>query len=546
MRLLFLLSLALPCFAAPAENVFRNGPADQRTSSFFRLASVNNGVSQEWGDEVVLAGTGRTITEMTVYTFGDFAAPTGNEKIRIRFYHQNGSFVGTPGKQAPNTLIWDSGFVPMKPGWRAQRIPVPSIVVPDRFTWTASFEGVTGLPLNRSGLSYFGPPTVGTSENWLWRRSNNNSPWSYQVSDWSNGSSAYGSLGVSFWADGPPTPIVFDTTTAATREFRFAPLVETGDDVVFEGEDRFFSTVSVEYVSDVTAPGGDERARLRIYDRIANDPFGLPGNPLFDSGLLPIDAAAGSHLFTAFPEMELPDDIIWTIEFAGVSQQPGDELSIHARTDPNPGASVPTFWAKESGVFSAYWFGDPTYDPTTWPSTAESFNHIIANFSAKFVADGPPTIIEHNSPPNLGPGISFTGVSENLLASDDVRWHLRPGVVFSTSLPPIALTMTHTLPQATASWIRFTLESRGTAGTIRQEIQVWNFVQQAWVTIEHLSSIAFGSAPDLVRTVDLGDPAALIGPANEVIVRVRWRSSGPVFAYPWNVGLDRAYVSFRP
>ncbi|MEO7454271.1 MAG: hypothetical protein ABIV13_05865, partial [Fimbriimonadales bacterium] len=451
----------------------------------------------------------------------------------------------TPGKQSPSTLIWDSGFLPMKPGWRAQRIAVPSVVVPDRFTWTASFEGVTGLPFNRCGLCYFGPPTVGGSDNWLWRRTNDTSPWSYQVTGWSNGSSAYGSLGVSFWADGPPAPAVFDSTLAESRGFLLAPVVETGDDVVFEGEGRFVSTAQIEYASDLTTPEGDEFARLRIYGRVDNDPFGIPGNVLFDSGFTPIDATIGRHLFSAFPEMLLPDDIIWTVEFSGTTQQPGNSISLAARTDPNPGASVPTFWAKESGVLSPYWFGDPTYDPTTWPSNAEGYNNIVANFSAKFIAEDPATIIEHENPV-LSPGVSFTGSGADLFASDDVRWHFRPGVVFSSSLPPIALAMNFTLPTAAASSLRFTIESRATAGTVRQEIQVWNFVQQTWVSLEHLPSIAFGAAPDLLRTLDLGETTAIIGPLKEVKVRVRWRSSGPVFAYPWNVGVDRVYVRYRP
>lgn len=545
MRLLIFILLALPCLAM-AENVFRNGPADQRTSSFFRLASVSNGVSQEWGDEVELAGTGRTISEMTVYTFGDFSAPTGEEKIRIRFYNQDGNFVGTPGKQAPNTLIWDSGFMPMKPGWRAQRIPVPAIVVPDRFTWTASFEGVTGLPFNRAGLCYFGPPTIGTSENWLWRRNNDMSPWSYQATAWTNGSSAYGSLGVSFYADGPPSPEIFDTTLAETRGFRLIHNEEAGDDVVFEGESRYVVEASVEYVSEVDVPQGDEQARLRIYDRVSDDPFGAPGSMLYDSGFLSIDASPGARLFSVDPDMELPDDIIWTIEFAGVTQQPGDQIGIRARTGPNPGASVPTFWAKQSGTFSAFWFGDPTYDPVTWPNTDEGYNHIIANFSAKFVTGSPFQVIEHSPPPILTPGVPVSGAPEDLLISDDVRWHLRPGVVFSTAQPPVVMQLKFEAPSATASALRFTVESRATAGSIGQEIQVWDFVQEAWVSLETLNSIAFGGSPDLVKTLDLGDPQSRIGPQNEVRVRARWRAIGPVFAYPWNVGIDRAYLSYRP
>ena len=546
MRSTIILLALLTSVAQAQENVFRNGPADQRTSSFFRVASVSGGVSQEWGDQVKLAGSGRTITEMTVYTFGDFGAPSGSEKIRIRFYDQTGGITGNPPKPGPGNLLWDSGFIPMKPGWRAQRIAVPSIVVPEVFTWSASFDGVTGLPFNRSGLCYFGPPTIGESGNWLWRRTNDTSPWNYQVTDWSNGTTAYGSLGVSFWAGGSPGPTIFDSTLSAYRQFNLTPEEELGDDVVFEGEGRHVATASVEYVSDIANVQGDEKARIRVYTRIDNDPYGTPGDLLYDSGFQPIDASVGEHLATVYPELLLPDDIIWTIEFSGTSQQAGDSLSLPAKTDPSIGASVPTFWVSKTSSFVPFWFGDPTYDPTSWPNTTFGYNSIVANFSAKFQADVPPTIIEHSPPAVLNPGVSFTGGDGSLAASDDVRWHLRPGVVFSTALPPIVLTFSYTLPQPTASSLRFVFESRATASTIRQEIQAWDFVVGAWETVDLVSSIAVGAQPDLVRTVPLADLPSLIGPANEVRLRTRWRLTGPVVAYPWNVGVDRVYLAFRP
>ena len=546
MRTTFILIASLAAQGYAQESVFRNGPADQRTSSFFRVATVSQGVSQEWGDEIKLAGTGRTITEMTVYTFGDFATPTGNERIRIRFYDQTGGVMGNPPKPSPNVLLWDSGFIPMKPGWRVQRIPVPSVVVPETFSWTASFDGVTGLPGNRSGLCYIGPPTIGESGNWVWRRANDTSPWSYQVSDWSNGTTAYGSLGVTIWADGTPGPVIFDSTQSAYREFNLVPMEELGDDVVFEGSDRHASTAQIEYVSDVATPQGDEKARFRIYDRDDSDAFGSPGNLLYDSGFQPIDASTGTHLATFYPEIQVPDDLIWTVEFSGTSQQPGDSLAVMAKTDPSVGASVPTFWVKKATTFVSYWFGDPTYDPKSWPNTTFGYNNIIANFSAKFVTDVAPTIIDHNPPATLNPGVTFSGGDASLAASDDVRWHMRPGAVFSTALPPTVLTFSYTLPQATASSLRFVIESRATANTVRQEVQVWNFGTGAWETVDLVPSLAVGSQPDLVRTIPLTDTANYIGPGNEVRVRSRWRLAGPVISYPWNVGVDRAFLAFRP
>ena len=531
--------------AFAGENVYRNGPADQRTSSFFRLASVNNGVSAEWGDQVTLAGTGRALTEMCVYTFGDFVPPSGVEKIRIRLYRNDGPPVGAPPKDTPGTILWDSGFIVMKPGWRAQRISIPSIVVPDTFTWTASFSGTTGMPFNRAGLCYFGPPTIGSSGNHLWRRLDDTSPWNYFVTDWTNGSSAYGSLGATFWAGGPEDKI-FDATLAETRGFRVTPTAEIGDDVIFEGEDRFISSATIEYVSEITSPQGDEKARVRIYSRDNTTSFGLPTTVLYDSGAQPIDATIGGHYLTVYPEMTLPDDVVWTVEFSGTSQTGTDKLTLPARTDPNPGASVPTFWYRETSGLTSYWFGDPTYDPTTWPSTDEGFNNIIGNFSAKFVADIPPIIVEHTNPPLLNPGIVFSGTSADLLISDDVRWVLRPGPVFSSSAPPIVIVFSHTLSDPQASSLRVTLESRVSANLIRQEIQFWNFNTNAWVLKDEVLAPPFGTQPDLVRTVDVGDPTSFVGPGNEVRVRTRWKAMGPVFAYPYNVALDREYISYRP
>lgn len=528
-----------------AENVYRNGPADQATSSFFRLATVTGGVSQQWGDQVTLAGTSRTITGMVVYTMGDFLTPTGNEKIRIRFYANDGREVGAQQLPEPETVLWDSGPVTMKPGWRAQYLPVPSIVVPDTFTWSATFEGTTGMPFNRAGLCYFGPPTVGTSGTFIWRK-DPGQDWTYQSSNWSNGATAYGSFGAAFWADGDPAPVVFDTTQAPTRAFRVTPTAEIGDDALLVGGNRFVSTAKIEYVSEVVAPQGDERARVRIYSRDETSSQGLPLAVLYDSGTVPIDASLGEHLFVVYPEMELPEDVVWTIEFFGVSQEAGDRLTLPARTDPSPGASVPTFWFRENGIMTAFWFGDPTYDPTSWPDNTFGYNNIIANLSAQFVADIAPTVIEHNTPPTLNPGQTSSGSPADLLLSDNVRWALVPGIVLNPSLPPIVVVFEHTLPTSTASSLRITLESRATAATMKQEIQAWNVSQNAWVTLDTLPFMVSGATPDMVRTVEIPNPADYIGANNLVRVRCRWRLTGPVLVLPWRVFLDREYLAYRP
>jgi len=542
-----LICLAVGCRSiVAAENVYRNGPADQATSSIFRFATVTGGVSQEWGDQVTLAGTGRAITEMTLYTVGDFNPPTGSEKINIRFYVPDGAAVGNPPLPAPGTLLWDSGPLPVKPGWRAQRIEVPSVVVPETFVWTATFEGVSGIPFDRAGLCYFGPPTKGASSDRVWRRTNPTQPWTHQSTTWTNGSTAYGSFGATFWADGPPTPVIFDSTQSPSRAFRVTPTAEIGDDVIFEGMARFVSEATVEYVSEVTTAQGDEKARIRIYDRNNLSAGGPPSTVLYDSGFQPISVTLGGHFITVYPEMILPDGVIWTIEFSGVTQSSGDSLSIPARTDPNPGGSVPLFWFRDTSGLSEYWFGDPTYDPSSWPSNNQGYNNIIANFSAKFGTNVPPTVVENMDPPTVLPGVIFSGTSANVLISDDIRWVLRPGIVLSTALPPIAVVYKHFLPLANPTSLRLTLESRASANRIQQEIQIWNFTSNTWVTFDLVPALAFSSQPDLVRIIDFGNPAPFIGPSNEVRVRTRYRANGPVLSYPWSVGIDREYMTFRP
>jgi hypothetical protein len=340
--------------------------------------------------------------------------------------------------------------------------------------------------------------------------------------------------------------VIFDSTQAASRGFRVTPTAEIGDDVIFEGTARFVSEARIEYISEVTTAQGDEKARVRIYDRDNLMPGGPPSAVLYDSGFQPISVAAGANFITVYPEVILPDGVIWTIEFSGVTQVSGDSLSIPARTDPNPGASVPLFWLRDIFGLSEYWFGDPTYDPTSWPSNNEGYNNIIANFSAKIGTNVPPTVVENADPPTVQPGVIFSGTSANVLASDDIRWTLRPGVVLSTSLPPIAVVYKHFLPVSTPTSLRLTLESRASANRIQQEIQIWNFTTNAWVSFDLIPALAFSSQPDLVRTVDFGDPAPFVGPSNEVRVRTRYRANGPVLSYPWSVGIDREYVTFRP
>ncbi len=118
--------------------------------------------SREYGDELALAGTARYVTGFEFAYYGDFtnaAAVTYN----IRFYANDGTdaFPGAPTALRPHTILWDSGAQTATRGVNRVVFSVPSILVPDRFTWTATFHGVTATPGNAAALMLANPATVG-------------------------------------------------------------------------------------------------------------------------------------------------------------------------------------------------------------------------------------------------------------------------------------------------------------------------------------------------------------------------------------------------
>lgn len=128
--------------------------------------------SSEYGDEITLAGTERTVTAFEFVYFGSFAAD-GDETVRVRFYANDGD----GGK--PGSLLYDSGALSITPpaggGSTGVALSALSVLVPDTFTWTLHFEGVD-FTSESAGTNLYDPPTVGSSDpGFRWVRT---------VSDW--------------------------------------------------------------------------------------------------------------------------------------------------------------------------------------------------------------------------------------------------------------------------------------------------------------------------------------------------------------------------
>ncbi len=124
--------------------------------------------SDEYGDEVLLSGHYRSIAEFQFEYFGDFVAQ-GDETCTIRFYKNDGEsdqdFLKPPG-----TLIYESKPFSIHPGFHLVSVSDIDAEVPNRITWAADFDGLSGLGGDCASLVFRDAPTVGVSLDYIWKK----------------------------------------------------------------------------------------------------------------------------------------------------------------------------------------------------------------------------------------------------------------------------------------------------------------------------------------------------------------------------------------
>jgi hypothetical protein len=160
--LLFLSALAINtprAFAqfVPTEIVYQNSRAEV-TASHSRPG--------EFGDEIILAGDNRKILTFEFEYFGTFE-PDGDETCILRFYKNDGeTLVGDDN--APGTILFESEPFTIFPDYNTAAFRNIEVIVPDKFTWTVEFQGLTGFSTDRAGLLLRNPPTIGRSFDDFW------------------------------------------------------------------------------------------------------------------------------------------------------------------------------------------------------------------------------------------------------------------------------------------------------------------------------------------------------------------------------------------
>jgi hypothetical protein len=118
----------------------------------------------EFGDQLDLA-TSNTNRYLGKFSFGYYLSEqaTGKEKVKLRFYMNDGP------KGAPKSVLFEvPTLIPLSKGFNSAVIENVPVLLPDTFTWTVEFVGMTDKVV--AGLLIYHPPTVGFSLDDFWER----------------------------------------------------------------------------------------------------------------------------------------------------------------------------------------------------------------------------------------------------------------------------------------------------------------------------------------------------------------------------------------
>lgn len=162
--------LVMTCGRAAAQLTVYDNLAGSGWSQAYPTADnlyPSGSFTDEFGDEIILLANGpRTVTSFTLqyYTENLF----GNVHAQIRFYENDGAL--SQGFPSPNKLLYDSGSIalPQMSGYTSLTLNNLSVTVPDSFTWTVQFSGISQNEAGRSAIN--APQNVGLSYDDFWQR----------------------------------------------------------------------------------------------------------------------------------------------------------------------------------------------------------------------------------------------------------------------------------------------------------------------------------------------------------------------------------------
>jgi hypothetical protein len=133
-------------------------------------------------------------------------------------------------------------------------------------------------------------------------------------------------------------------------------------------------------------------------------------------------------------------------------------------------------------------------------------------------------------------GIEVSGNLASLINDDDNRLTLRPGITFTSGQAPIEFEVTGTADSQTPVKIDLLSIARASAATIQERLELFNFSSG---TFETVNTRMLTTTDSQFIAVAGGDLNRFVGSNRAVRARFSYRAMGPVFVYPWNVGVDK-------
>lgn len=184
---------------APAQSIVYDNTTTSLNENFPLLPEweVN---SAEAGDEIWLGGTDREVTELKlIFNYRGTIPGTFNALIRFREFDESFQGPGAAFYESPLTQVQTTT------GLHELTFAIPNVIVPDHFIWTIQAFDRQGSE-GELGMAYFNPPTVGSSEDWLWQRGGN------EWTAYSWGGEPYANFGAQITAVPEPTTLMVTAT----------------------------------------------------------------------------------------------------------------------------------------------------------------------------------------------------------------------------------------------------------------------------------------------------------------------------------------------
>lgn len=167
-------------WSVSADTIFDNSAHD--------LSTRFNPGTYEVGDQLVLAGNARYLTNFSFEYWGTNTAAAGNPlfsglvQARVRFYRNDGPAFN--GYASPGTCFWTSPWFAIFPTTRNVLVfnagldfPSSGIYLPSsEMTWTVQFQGMSATDI--AGIDFYSPAVTGADYPDYWQRGAGGGSWS--------------------------------------------------------------------------------------------------------------------------------------------------------------------------------------------------------------------------------------------------------------------------------------------------------------------------------------------------------------------------------